>query len=56
MSILPKRLDGSRMSLGTEIGLGRGGIVLDGDLASPKKGGQEQPHFSAHYVYCDQAD
>jgi len=39
-----------KMPLGTEVGLGPGDIVLDGDPAPPKKGAQ-QPHFSAH-VYC----
>jgi len=44
-----------KMSLGTELGLGPGHIVLDGD---PDKGqiprrGHSSPHFSAH-VYCGQ--
>jgi len=38
------------MPLGTEVGLGPGDIVLDGDdPANPKKG--HTPKFSAH-VYC----
>jgi len=42
------------MLLGTEVGLGPGHIVLDGDptpLFPPKKGAQ--PPFSAH-VFCGQ--
>ena len=40
------------MPLGTEVGLGPGDIVLDGDPAPlPKKA--TEPHFSAH-VYCGQ--
>jgi len=38
------------MKLGTEVGLGPGHIVLDGDPAPPKKA-ERQPHFSAH-VLC----
>jgi len=41
-----------KMSLGTEVGLGPGNIVLDGDPA-PTERGTTAPHFSAH-VYCDQ--
>ena len=41
------------MSLGTEVELGPGHIVLDGDPAPPQKGGQSSPYFSAH-VYCGQ--
>jgi len=37
------------MPLGTEVGLGPGDIVLDGDPAPVKRG--TAPHFSAH-VYC----
>jgi len=33
------------MPLGTEVGLGTGHIVLDGDPAPPRKGAQ-QPPFS----------
>ena len=40
------------MSLGTEVGLGPGHIVLDGDLAPlPPRKGHSNPLFSAH-VYC----
>jgi len=39
------------MTLGTEVGLGPGDIVLDGDPALPKKG--HNPYFSAH-VFCGQ--
>jgi len=43
------------MPHGTEIGLDRGHIVLDGDPAipSPKGGGHSSQQFSAH-IYCDQ--
>ena len=40
-----------KMKIGTEVGLGPGDIVLDGDTAAPEKG--HSPHFSAH-VYCGQ--
>ena len=41
-----------KLALGTEVGLGLGLIVLDGDSAPlPKKG--QSPLFSAH-VYCGQ--
>ena len=40
------------MSLGTDVGLGPGDTVLDGDPAPPWKG-HSTPHFSAH-VYCGQ--
>jgi len=40
------------MPLGTEVGLVPGDIVLDGDLAPPKRGYSHQ--FSTH-VYCVQA-
>ena len=39
------------MPLGTEVGLGLGDVVLNGDAAPPKKG--HRPHFSAN-VYCGQ--
>ena len=42
-----------KMSLGMEVGLGPGDIVLDGDPAPPRKGAQQSPTFSAH-VYCGQ--
>jgi len=39
MSVVAQRLHGwIKMSLRTEVGLGPGDIVLDGDLARPKKG------------------
>jgi len=42
------------MLLGTEVGLGPGDIMLDGDPAPQRKGAQHPPpHFSAH-VYCGQ--
>ena len=37
---------------GTEVSLGPGDIVLDGDPARPKKG-HSTPHFLAH-VHCGQ--
>jgi len=44
-----------KMPLGTEVGLGQGDAVLDGDPAPPRKGAQQPPpHFSAH-VYCSQS-
>ena len=44
-----------KMTLGTEVGVGPGDFVLDGDPASPpQKGGRSPPpRFSAH-VYCGQ--
>jgi len=42
------------MPLDTEVGLGLGDIVLDGDLApAPQQKGGTVPQFSAH-VYCGQ--
>ena len=46
------------MPLATEVGLGLGDIVLDGDPAPPRKEAQQPPTFrrisiSAH-VYCGQ--
>ena len=40
-----------KMKLGTEVGLGPGQIVLDGNPASPQKSGTQQPHFSAHVLW-----
>jgi len=54
MSVVAKRLDNYiiKKPLGTEVGLGPGNIVLDGDPAPlPKKGTESQ--FLAH-VYCGQ--
>jgi len=42
-----------KMKLGTEVGLGPGHIVLDGDPAPPPPKGHSAPQFSAH-VYCGQ--
>jgi len=52
MSVLAKRLDGSRCHLVwiMEVGLGQDHIVLDGDRAPPKG---QSPQFSAH-VCCGQ--
>jgi len=41
-----------KMPLGTEVGLGPGDFVLDGDPVPPKKGGRA-PKLPAH-VYCGQ--
>jgi len=41
------------MPLGTEVGLGPGDFVLDGDPDAPRKAAQQRPHFSAQ-VYCSQ--
>jgi len=49
MSIVSKLLNGSRCH-GTEVGLGPGHIVLDGNPAHPKGA---QPQFWAH-VRCGQ--
>jgi len=55
MSIVAKRLDGSRWHL-TEVGLGPGNIVLDGDPAPlPKKGAEPPPNFPAHLYCCQMA-
>ena len=56
ISIVAKRLDGPgppRMPHGTEIGLGPGAIMLDGDSSPPKNKGHSSPQFLAH-VYCGQ--
>ena len=42
-----------KMPLGTEVGLGPGLILLDGDPAPHPRKGHSSPHFSAH-VYCGQ--
>jgi len=44
-----------KMKLGTEVGLGPGHIVLDGDRAPPQKGAQ-QPHLSAPYAVAKRLD
>jgi len=47
-----KRLDGwMKTPLGTEVDLGPGQIVLDGDPAPPHQKGHSSPPFLAH-VYC----
>ena len=35
------------MALGTQVGLGPGHIVLDGDPVPPRKGAQQTPIFGA---------
>jgi len=53
MSVMAKRLY-VQDPLGREVGLGPGGMVLDGNSAHlPKKGHSSPPHFSVH-VYCGQ--
>jgi len=42
-----------KMSLGTELGIGPGDFVLDGDPAPPPQKGAEPQNFLAH-VYCGQ--
>ena len=41
------------MELGTEVGLGPGHIVLDGEPVSLPQKGDRVPQFSAHF-YCGQ--
>ena len=54
LSIVAKRLDGSSMALGTEVGLGPVHIVLDGDTAPlPKKWGRA-PNLRPILIYCGQ--
>jgi len=43
-----------KMSLGTEVGIGPGDIVLDGDQVPPK--GASHPHFSAHVYMAKRLD
>jgi len=45
-SIVAKLLDGFKMPIVTELGLGSGDIVLNGGPAPPERG-TEDPHFSA---------
>ena len=40
-----------KMKLGTEVGLGPGYIVLDGDVAPPERGTAPLPTFRP-FVYC----
>jgi len=42
------------MKLGTQVGLGPGHIVLDGDPAPPSQRGRS-PQFSAHICYVQMA-
>jgi len=39
------------MPLGTEVGLGPGDIVLDGDPAPPRKGARIAPHFGPSLLW-----
>jgi len=43
MSIVAKRLDGSRWHMNGSIDLGPGHIVLDGEPAPPAKGAEQPP-------------
>ena len=43
----------TKIPLGTEVDLGPGDTVLDGNPALPHEKGHSSPHFSAH-VYCGQ--
>jgi len=36
------------MPVGTDVGLGAGDTVLDGDPAPPRKGAQQLPHGKGH--------
>jgi len=38
------------MPLGTEVGSGKGDIVLVRDSDPPRKGAQQLPHFLAHFA------
>jgi len=42
-----------QMTLGREVGLGLGDIMLDGELGPsfPQKGGTADPHFLAHVLW-----
>ena len=51
MSIVAKRLDGTRIPLGTKVGLSPGNIMLDKDPAPPQREAQQPPpHFLAHFA------
>jgi len=56
MSVVAKRLDELRFhlpTLGTEVGLGPGEFVLDGDPAPPRKKGHTHPHpYFGLLIYC----
>ena len=45
-----------KMPLGTEVGLGPGDIVLDGDPTSPLIKGAQQPPLSANVHCCETAE
>jgi len=52
MSIVAKRLDGSRWLLGMEVGLGSGHIVLNGNSApAPQKRSQRPPIFGPFLLW-----
>jgi len=52
ISAVAKRLDVLKIPLGTEVDLGPGDIVLDGDPAPPQKKGAHHPQFWP--IYCRQ--
>jgi len=43
------------MQLGTEVDLGPGDIVLDGDPAPPPKGAQQPPSFRPMFIVAKQS-
>ena len=51
MSIVAKRLGWMKTPLVTEVDLGPGHIVLDGDLAPPHETGTAAPLFSAGLLW-----
>ena len=44
-----QRVGWIKIPLGTEVGVGQGQIVLDGDPALPLRNGHSSPLFSAHF-------
>ena len=53
MSIVAKRLDGSRCHFVQQVDLGPGHIVLDG-FQLPPRNGDRSPLFSTHVYNCGQ--
>ena len=56
MSIVAKWLDGIKMALGMEVGLGPGHIVLDGDPATIPQKGAEPPNIRPISVVAKRLD
>jgi len=54
MSVVAKQLDGSKIPLGTEVGLGPGHIALHGDPAPPSE--RHSPNFWPVSVVVKQLD